>query len=396
MANFFMDAFQPQRPSEDQRASGPPAADDASTPTAASEDVADPPANDVSMPADDFQSRTMDPPYTGLVSPPKAHPRWWTPLAVSAASWLSFMIASLLMAILGVWVVFGELSSQLLGSMETMTKVSASRWGLLIVVVLPQLALVMPSIVAGKLSPVPFRQRLGLVRGHWPVWAWFAAAAATPLVGLISSLVVGSFMEESENLKEMSRIFRNHGESGFLFPLAMMIGATPAICEEFLFRGYVQTRLVRSFHPLIGIFVASFLFAAFHMDLVHVIAVFPMGMFLGVISYRSGSLFPAMLGHFVNNVISVVLVVMAPEDATDVLAAPAIMISMSIILIGLVGMGGTIFSIAWFKPAADNTTTTGPIMARLVPDNEHPADRQPADRHSADARPSISSPPYGE
>ena len=72
-------------------------------------------------------------------------------------------------------------------------------------------------------------------------------------------------------------MFRSHGQNGFLFPLALMIGATPAICEELLFRGYIQTRLVRSLGPLLGVGIASFLFAAFHLDLVHVIAVFPLG-----------------------------------------------------------------------------------------------------------------------
>ncbi len=37
------------------------------------------------------------------------------------------------------------------------------------------------------------------------------------------------------------------------------------------------------------------------MDLVHVIAVFPLGLYLGWITLQSGSLFPAMIGHFVNN-----------------------------------------------------------------------------------------------
>ena len=186
--------------------------------------------------------------------------------------------------------------------------------------------------------PSKLAERLGLVRGHWPVWTWFAAAAATPLVGLVSSVVVGQFLSESASLKMMSEVFREHGQSGFLIPLAMMIGATPAICEELLFRGYVQTRLTRSAGPILGIVIASMLFAAFHMDIVHVIAVLPLGLFLGWVSYRSGSLFPAIIGHFVNNVVSVFAVVYAPEGQTDVLALPAIVVSISIIGLGMMGM----------------------------------------------------------
>ena len=119
------------------------------------------------------------------------------------------------------------------------------------------------------------------------------------------------------------------GERDFLIPLALMIGATPALCEELLFRGYVQTRLTRVIGASrSGIFVASLLFAAFHIDLVHVIAVFPMGLFFGWRLGEAVRIFPAMLGHFVNNVISVFAVVIAPDGQTDVLSLPTVAVSL--------------------------------------------------------------------
>ena len=163
-------------------------------------------------------------------------------------------------------------------------------------------------------------------------------------------MVCGLFLEESESLKEMSQIFRDHGASGFLIPLSLMIGMTPAVCEELLFRGYLQTRLAASLNPLAGILISSGMFAAFHLDFVHVIAVFPMGLFLGWVSWRSGSLIPAMMGHFVNNFISVVAVVMAPEGQADVLAAPAIAISLTIIALGILGMSATVTASIAFGP----------------------------------------------
>ena len=268
----------------------------------------------------------------------RGRPRWWTPLAISALSLGLFLITSGIMALVALFVVHGKVTREILSDPKSLELVSQSRIGLFIVVVIPQIALVIPSLLAAACSAVPMRQRLGLVRGHWPLWAWLAAAAATPLVGMVSGVVVGLFLEESDTLKQMTQIFREHGQNGFLLPLAFMIGATPAFCEELLFRGYVQTRLTRSFGPLVGIVVASFLFAAFHLDLVHVIAVFPLGLFLGWIAWQSGSLFPAMMGHFVNNVISVVAVVLAPEADVDVLALPAITFTLAILATGVLGM----------------------------------------------------------
>jgi membrane protease YdiL (CAAX protease family) len=323
-----------------------------------------PPAPDPHDPPHD-PPQVSDPfaPVTPQLNPPAGAPdptnrvsrsneaRWWTPLAIAAISLGVFLATSVVMAVVAVIVVHGEMSLEVLGSPDALQEIAKSRLGLLIVVVIPQLALVIPSIVAALLSPVPTRRRLGLVRGHWPLWVWFAAAAATPLVGMVSGLVVGMFLEESDTLKEMSAIFREHGQNGFLIPLALMIGATPAFCEELLFRGYIQTRLTRSFGPVAGIIFASFLFAAFHMDFVHVVAVFPLGLFLGWVSWQSGSLFPAMLGHFVNNVISVVAVVLSPEDDPEVLALPAIAFTLAILGIGVLGMTSVLVaSVVYRKP----------------------------------------------
>ncbi len=301
-----------------------------------------PPSNPYATPQD---PRTVQPgELTALPVPNR--PRSWTPLAIAAVSLGLFMATSTIMALMAMLVVHGEVTLELLRDESLMESLMRSRSGLLLLVMVPQMALVFPSIVAAVLSPVPIRQRLGLVRGHWPIWAWLAVAAATPLVGLVSGLMVGSFMEESESLKQMTSVFREHGQNGFLIPLALMIGATPAFCEELLFRGYIQTRLTRSFGPPIGILVASVLFAGFHIDVVHVIAVFPLGLFLGLVVWRSGSLFPGMMGHFVNNVISVVAVVIAPVGPIDALSMPAVGMSLTVIGAGALGM--ILVSIAWF------------------------------------------------
>jgi membrane protease YdiL (CAAX protease family) len=274
-------------------------------------------------------------------------PRWWTSFAVASISLVLCMMLGTVMSLVAMVVTLGETNAAALVDPATLAKVMQSRLGFCLIVIPPQLMLLGTSVVAAWLSPVHFRQRLSLVRGHWPMWTWLAVAAAAPLVGLISTVILGQFMSESDSLKMMSEVFRGHTDSGFLIPLALIIGLTPAICEEVLFRGYVQTRLSRSFGPVAGVIVASVLFAAFHMDLVHVIAVLPLGLFLGFVVSRSGSLFPAMLAHLVNNAVSVVGVAFAPNGETDVLALPAVVVSLSILSIGMIGSVLVVFA-AWY------------------------------------------------
>ena len=283
----------------------------------------------------------------GSQPPSRCSDRWWSPVVMVVISLISFLMMSGFMAAFAIVLVCDDVSLEMLqdpqSMEEAMGEVVRSRLGLFVSLVIPQLALVGPCLFAAVLSPVPFAQRLGLVRGRWPIWSWLAVGAVSPLVGIISGLLLSLVVEESETLKHMNEIFRNHGTNGFFLPLAFMIGVTPAFCEELLFRGYIQQRLTRSFRPWWGIVISSFLFAAFHMDWVHVLAVFPLGLFLGWATWKSGSLLPAMVGHFVNNFVSVIGIVVAPGENQDSLELPAAALSLSVFGFGLIGVA----TIAW-------------------------------------------------
>ena len=270
--------------------------------------------------------------------------RWWSPIVIVIISLVTFVMASGVMMVVSVLIVSGipaeemEIFQDPAKLQAAMGDVVKSRLGLFLSLVVPQAALVLPCLIAATLSPVPFKQRLGLVRGRWPVWSWLAVGAASPFVGILSGLVLSVFVPESQALKDMNNIIRDHGNSGFFFPLALMIGVTPALCEELLFRGYIQQRLTLAFRPAWGIFIASFLFAIFHVDRVHALAVFPLGLFLGWVTYQSGSLLPAMVGHFVNNFVSVLGIVTAPEEGQDILGLPALTLSLSVFAFGLIAV----------------------------------------------------------
>jgi len=291
-----------------------------------------------------------------LIASLARRPRWWTPFAVIGLSLGVFLLVSFVATFLAFFIVHGSVSRSIITDPDSMTKVFESRVGMVLLILIPQISMILPSLLAAYLSPVEMRKRLSLVRGHWPIWVWVAAAFATPLVGMVSSMIVGSFMQDSENLKLMGEAFRFHGQNGFLIPIAFLIGATPAICEELLFRGYVQTRLNRSWGPLLGIVVSSFLFAAFHMDLVHIIAVFPIGLYLGWLSWRSGSIYPAMLAHFVNNFISVVAVTLAPADQAEMIGAPTAAVFLGILGLGVLGVTTVIMASIYFGRPAEVAT----------------------------------------
>jgi membrane protease YdiL (CAAX protease family) len=78
------------------------------------------------------------------------------------------------------------------------------------------------------------------------------------------------------------------------------------LLEEVLFRGAIQGILMRHFgKPWPAIIVASLIFGIFHWNPIQVVYATLLGMVLGWIYYRTGSLLSVIVGHVLNNSIAV-------------------------------------------------------------------------------------------
>ncbi|MBW4890104.1 CPBP family intramembrane metalloprotease [Mucilaginibacter sp. HMF5004] len=85
--------------------------------------------------------------------------------------------------------------------------------------------------------------------------------------------------------------------------LALLImGLLTAVAEEFLFRGGIQgifTRWTKNAHA--GIWISAILFSAFHVEFFGFLPRMMLGVGFGYFVYYSGSIWTAVLGHFINN-----------------------------------------------------------------------------------------------
>lgn len=93
-----------------------------------------------------------------------------------------------------------------------------------------------------------------------------------------------------------------------LFVIAFMA----ALSEELFFRGVLQKVIVectRNKH--IGVWFSAIIFSAFHMQFYGFIPRMLMGAFLGYLFLWSGSLWPGILAHFINNGMAVLLIWLA-------------------------------------------------------------------------------------
>ncbi|GAB3924816.1 CPBP family intramembrane metalloprotease [Mucilaginibacter myungsuensis] len=88
-----------------------------------------------------------------------------------------------------------------------------------------------------------------------------------------------------------------------------IIAVLPAIAEEFFFRGCLQSVLMRSTGSVHGgVWIAAFIFSFIHMEFFGFIPRLLLGAAMGYLYAWSGSIWPSVVMHFVNNAFSVVAV----------------------------------------------------------------------------------------
>lgn len=85
----------------------------------------------------------------------------------------------------------------------------------------------------------------------------------------------------------------------------LMLAVVPALCEELLFRGYAQRQFERGLGAVGGVLASGILFGMYHLRFSQVLPLVALGLYLAYLTWRTGSLWPAILIHFANNAFSV-------------------------------------------------------------------------------------------
>ena len=112
--------------------------------------------------------------------------------------------------------------------------------------------------------------------------------------------------EQTENL--IKGILKMSDWSELLFSL-FLVGITPAIGEELLYRGIVQNKLIKlSGNEHIGIWIASFLFSLNHLQLERLLPFMMLGLILGYSYHYTKSFWVPVILHFINNSFQVMAV----------------------------------------------------------------------------------------
>ncbi|OZC03285.1 hypothetical protein BSZ36_10020 [Rubricoccus marinus] len=88
----------------------------------------------------------------------------------------------------------------------------------------------------------------------------------------------------------------------FLF---IAVAITPAICEELIFRGYLQRQVERSLGMMWSIVLVGVVFGLYHLQLTKALPLAALGVYLGFVVWATGSVWTGTLVHLLNNGLAV-------------------------------------------------------------------------------------------
>ncbi|MFN3135795.1 MAG: type II CAAX prenyl endopeptidase Rce1 family protein, partial [Candidatus Kryptonium sp.] len=113
---------------------------------------------------------------------------------------------------------------------------------------------------------------------------------------------LGPIFETMRKLMERTYSILISAKSPLEFAFVVLVVAfTPAICEEFLFRGLVQHNLSRASNHKLGFIITGVIFAMYHTNPFNFIPLVALGIYFGYLVHKSGSIYLSIVAHFVNN-----------------------------------------------------------------------------------------------
>ncbi len=172
--------------------------------------------------------------------------------------------------------------------------------------VIQQLAIIAcPALFMGLILTTSVRQTF---RVHWPNWRILGVAALLPFVlhplslELVASLK-WFFPQLPEGAMRLLKTMSDHEQPLWLLLIAFAVA--PAICEELAFRGFILTGFSRNGRISLAIALSALTFGIMHMIPQQVFNATLLGLVLGLIAVRSGSLLPGIVFHFLFNALAV-------------------------------------------------------------------------------------------
>ncbi|MBS2028419.1 MAG: CPBP family intramembrane metalloprotease [Deltaproteobacteria bacterium] len=205
-----------------------------------------------------------------------------------------------------------------------------------ITITLNELLIAAVALFAADMSGPSITERLRLGPSALPAWAYLVAPVGMLAAGDAASAIVRLIGLPSVSLPVFHEA--SHGAPA-TFGVLLVSGTIGAgFAEETLFRGYMASVLGGRWSRRAAILGTAICFGLMHLDLAHTPIAFAMGLYLGVIAERAGSIRVTMFAHAVNNGASFLLDRYSIDDVAALsTAAPSLSEPAALMVFAIVG-----------------------------------------------------------
>ncbi len=135
-----------------------------------------------------------------------------------------------------------------------------------------------------------------------------------------------------EMIEEMFKTLVSSQTVPELLFVILVVAIAPAVIEELLFRGLIQSSFERVVTPARAALITGIIFGAFHFNPFAIIPLMVLGWYFGYLRMRSKSIILAMTVHFLNNVLAVIVAYFRMDDQMVLGATDGSDINMPMIL----------------------------------------------------------------
>jgi membrane protease YdiL (CAAX protease family) len=136
----------------------------------------------------------------------------------------------------------------------------------------------------------------------------FVSAALLLAVDIAVSIVLTAIFGDSQAVQESNNIIIELSSSpGGLISVVSALGLA-GVCEEFAFRGFLQSTLTRRYSFIPALIISAFTFGLFHFDpqLVYILSAASAGLVLGYVYHRWNSYVVSAIAHSTVNLLVLV------------------------------------------------------------------------------------------
>ncbi len=171
-----------------------------------------------------------------------------------------------------------------------------------------------PAIVFAQIGRYRIAETFSF-RNASPAWYLGAALIAVGVLPWMFALVGAQYKvwpPDPQASQAMEKLFRPALDSNPWVTI-LGVGLLAGVCEELLYRGPLQAALMQKTRPWTALWIGGFLFAAAHVEPSGIPYRTLLGVLLGWMVWRSGSIFPAMLAHMLIDSVNLGLAKWAPK-----------------------------------------------------------------------------------